>query len=113
MVLFAAFQSLLHRYTGQTQINVGTPIANRTRPEIEGIIGCFVNTLVMNTDFSEDPTFLTLLEQVKSVALGAYAHQSLPFEKLVDSLELDREFSQSPLFQVMFVWQNISSERLS
>ena len=112
MVLLAAFQTLLHRYSGQTRINVGTPIANRTRPEIEGIIGCFINTLVMSSDFSDNPSFHTFLDQVKSDALNAYAHQTLPFEMLVDALDLNREFSHSPLFQVMFTWQNFTTERL-
>ncbi|HID62186.1 MAG TPA: non-ribosomal peptide synthetase, partial [Anaerolineae bacterium] len=105
MTLLAAFQSLLYRYTGQETINVGTPIANRTQSEIEGLIGFFVNTLVMRADLSGDPGFRELLKRVREMALGAYAHQDLPFEMLVDALQPERNLSHSPLFQVMFVLQ--------
>jgi len=106
MTLLAAFQTLLARYTGQDDIIVGSPIANRTRIETEGLIGFFVNTLVMRSDLSGNPTFRQLLEQVKDVALGAYAHQDLPFEKLVEELQPERGLSHNPLFQVMFALQN-------
>ena len=106
MTLLAAFQILLHRYTGQDDIVVGSPIANRNRIEIEGLIGFFVNTLVLRTDHSGNPTFRELLRRVRETALEAYAHQDLPFEKLVEELRPDRDLSRSPLFQAMFVFQN-------
>jgi amino acid adenylation domain-containing protein/non-ribosomal peptide synthase protein (TIGR01720 family) len=108
MVLMAAFQALLYRYTWQDDICVGTPIANRNRRDIEKMIGFFVNTLVMRGDLSGDPTFRTLLKRVKKTALEAYGHQDLPFEMIVDALNLDRDISHTPLFQVMFVLQNES-----
>ncbi|MEO1764976.1 MAG: condensation domain-containing protein, partial [Cyanobacteria bacterium J06629_18] len=103
MTLLAAFQTLLYRYTGSEDIVVGTSIANRNYPEIEGLIGFFVNTLALRTDLSENPTFEELLNRVREVSLGAYANQDLPFEQLVDSLQLQRSLSYTPLFQVMFV----------
>jgi surfactin family lipopeptide synthetase A len=102
MVLFAGFQALLARYTGQEDIVVGVPIANRTRTELESLIGFFVNTLVFRTDVSGNPTVRELLRRVRSVALGAYAHQDLPFEKLVEELQPRRDLSRNPLCQVMF-----------
>jgi amino acid adenylation domain-containing protein len=106
MTLLAAFQTLLYRYTGQDDIVIGSPIANRNRAEIEGLIGFFVNTLVLRANFSGNPTFKEMLAQVRETALGAYAHQDLPFEKLVEELKPERSLSHSPLFQVMFVLQN-------
>jgi amino acid adenylation domain-containing protein len=112
MTLLAAFQTLLFRYTGQESINVGSPIAGRTRPETEGMIGFFLNTLVFRTDFSDDPSFRELLRQVREVSLGAFAHQDLPFEQLVEALQPERNMSHSPLFQVAFVMLNTSTEAL-
>jgi amino acid adenylation domain-containing protein len=112
MTLLAAFEVLLAQYSGQDDIVVGTPIAGRTRPETEGLIGCFVNTLALRTDLSDDPTFRELVGRVREVALGAYAHQELPFERLVEELQPVRDGSQAPLFNVMFVLQNVPrSER--
>jgi arthrofactin-type cyclic lipopeptide synthetase C len=107
MTLLAAFHVLLARYSRQEQIVVGSPIANRNRSEIEGLIGFFVNMLVLRADLSGNPSFLTLLHQVKGVALGAYAHQDLPFEKLVEELQPERTLSHNPLFQATLGLQNI------
>jgi amino acid adenylation domain-containing protein len=106
MMMLAAFQVLLSRYTGQEEIAVGTPIAGRNRAETEPLIGFFINTLVLRTNLSGDPSFTELLERVRLVALGAYAHQDLPFEKLVEELQPERNTGRSPLFQVMMVLQN-------
>ncbi|MBD1900675.1 non-ribosomal peptide synthetase [Trichocoleus sp. DQ-A3] len=106
MTLLAAFQTLLYRYTQQEDIAVGSPIANRNRSEIEGLIGFFVNSLVLRINFGENPTFRSLLIQVREVSLGAYAHQDLPFEKLVEELHPERNLNQNPLFQVVFALQN-------
>ncbi|MGO9110863.1 MAG: amino acid adenylation domain-containing protein [Thermoguttaceae bacterium] len=103
MTLLAAFQTLLYRYSGQEDVVVGTPIAGRNRLETENVIGLFVNTLALRTDLSGNPTFRELLAQVRETTLGAYAHQDLPFEKLVDELNPERNLGHSPLFQVMFV----------
>src|SRR5262249_42117940 len=107
MTLLAAFKILLSRYTAREDIVVGTPIANRTRTEIEGLIGFFVNTLVLRTDLAGDPSFLKVLGRVREETLGAYAHQELPFEKLVEELQPERNLSHNPLIQVMFVFQNV------
>ncbi|MBR8835865.1 MAG: amino acid adenylation domain-containing protein [Stigonema ocellatum SAG 48.90 = DSM 106950] len=106
MTLLAAFKILLYRYTLNTDIVVGTPIANRHQPEIEGLIGFFVNILVLRTDLSDNPCFDELLGRVREVALQAYTHQDLPFEQLVEELQPQRSTSYTPLFQVMFVLQN-------
>ncbi|HEY9500237.1 MAG TPA: condensation domain-containing protein, partial [Pyrinomonadaceae bacterium] len=106
MTLLAAFQTLLWRYSNQDDIVVGSPIAGRNRVEIEDLIGFFVNTLVLRANFSGNPTFRALLDQVKETALGAYAHQDLPFEKLVEELQPERDLGRNPLFQVMFQFQN-------
>ncbi|HET7460819.1 MAG TPA: amino acid adenylation domain-containing protein [Longimicrobium sp.] len=106
MVLLAAFDAVVHRWSGAEDIVVGTPIANRTRPELEGLIGFFDNTLALRTDLSGDPTFAALLRLVRETTLEAYAHQDVPFEKLVDELKAERSLSHAPLFQVMFTLQN-------
>ena len=106
MVLLAAFDVLLHRYTGETDILVGTPIANRNQPQIESLIGFFVNSLVLRTSLEGDPDSLELLRRVRSTTSAAYSHQDLPFERLVDELQPQRDLSHNPLFQVMFVLQN-------
>jgi non-ribosomal peptide synthetase component F len=112
MTMLAAFQVLLARYSGQDDIAVGTPVANRNRPELEGLIGFFVNTLVLRTDLSGNPSFREVLKRVEETALGAFAHQELPFEKLVAESRPERNLSRNPLFQVMFVFQNTPQETL-
>ncbi|MEG3936237.1 amino acid adenylation domain-containing protein [Microcoleus sp. T3_B1] len=102
MTLFAAFQTLLYRYSGQDDIVVGTPVAGRNRRELEGLIGFFVNTLVLRTNLGGNPSFEQLLNRVREVALQGYTHQDLPFEQLVEALEPTRNLSYTPLFQVMF-----------
>ena len=102
MTLLGAFQTLLHQYTNQDDLLVGTPVASRNTPGVEDLIGLFVNTLVLRTDLSGDPSFRKLLGRVRDVTLGGHAHQELPFEKLVESLHPDRDPSHTPLFQVMF-----------
>ncbi|NEO15578.1 MAG: amino acid adenylation domain-containing protein [Moorea sp. SIO3E8] len=105
MTLLAAFKVLMSRYSGQESIAVGTPIANRNRSEIEGLIGFFVNSLVMYTDLGGFPSFTEVLNRVKQTALEAYSHQDIPFEKLVEELQPQRSLSQNPLFQVSFAVQ--------
>ena len=112
MTLLAAFQTLLHRYTGQDDIAVGSLIANRNRVELEGLIGFFVNTLVLRTDLSGDPSFRELLERVRAVTLGAYEHQDMPYEKLLEALRPPRDLSRNPLFQVLFVLHNTPQQAL-
>jgi amino acid adenylation domain-containing protein len=112
MTLLAAFKVLLHHYTKQTDLVVGTSIANRNRAEVEELIGFFVNTLVLRTDLSGDPAFRELLGRVREVSFGAYAHQDLPFEKLVEELQPERRSSHTPLLQVMLVLENATTSEL-
>ncbi len=112
MTLLAAFAVLLSRYSGQEDIVIGTPIANRTRAEVEGVIGFFINTLALRTDLSGHLSVRELLRRVREVALEAYAHQDLPFERLVDALHPERDLSYTPLCQVMFVLQNVATAPL-
>lgn len=104
ITLLAAFQVLIHRYTGQEDVVVGTPVANRTRPEIEGLIGFFANTLALRTNLANNPPFRQLLGRVRETALGAFSHQDFPFEKLVEELRPERDLSRNPLFQIMFAF---------
>lgn len=106
MTLLAVFQTLLARYAGQQEVLVGTPIAGRQQQELESVIGLFVNTLVLRSDLSGAPSFVELLQRVREVALQAYAHQDVPFEKLVEELQPQRDLSRHPLFQVMFILHN-------
>src|SRR6516165_2558609 len=111
MGLLAVYQTLLCRYSGQSDIVVGCPIANRNRPELELLIGFFVNTLVMRTDLSGNPTFRELVRRVRETALGAYAHADVPFEKLVEELQPRRDPSRNPLFQVTFQFLNVPASQ--
>nr|QEO74481.1 condensation domain-containing protein [uncultured bacterium] len=110
MLLLAAFQVLLARYTRQGDILVGTPVANRTQEETQELIGLFLNTLVLRADLSDDPTFIELLSRVREAALGAFQHQGAPFEKVVGELGVERDLSRSPVFQVLFSLQNAPAE---
>src|SRR5262245_13617362 len=112
MALLAGTQALLGRWSGQHDIVVGSPIAGRTYRETEGLIGCFVNMLALRTDLGGRPSFRELLRRVKEVTLGAYAHQDIPFEKIVAELQPERDLSRQPLFQVVFTLQNLPQEEL-
>ena len=109
MTLLAAFQTIVARYSGQYDVVIGTPTANRNRPELEGLIGLFANTLVLRTQLGGDPTFRELLQRVKDTALSAYAHEEMPFEQLVQELRPERSLSHSPLFQILFSLRNTPS----
>ncbi|MGH7844014.1 MAG: AMP-binding protein, partial [Candidatus Binatia bacterium] len=106
MTLLAAFQTLLHRYTGQSDIAIGSPVAGRNQPELETLIGFFLNMLVLRSDLAGNPTFRELVARVRTVCLSAYEHQDLPFEKLVEELQPERNLSHNPLFQVTLALQN-------
>jgi hypothetical protein len=106
MALLAAFQALLSCWSEQTDICVGSPVANRKQPELQGLIGFFANTVVLRTNLSGNPTFRQLLQRVREVCLGAYDHQNIPFRKLVHELQVPCQSSHTPLFQVMFNFQN-------
>ncbi len=112
MVLLAAFATLLSRYSGQDDVVIGSPIANRNHSEVESLIGCFINTLALRTQLQGNPTFLELIERVKEMTLGAYDHQEFPLEKLVEELQPERSLSHALLFQVMFVLQNAPMGKL-
>lgn len=112
MLTLAAFTALLHKYTGEDDMVVGTPISGRQHTELEDLIGFFLNTLAIRTQLSGDTSFRELLNQVKQTALAAYAHQDLPFEKLVEELQPERNMSHTPVFQHMFIWQDSGATRL-
>jgi amino acid adenylation domain-containing protein len=113
MLLLAAFQVLLHRYSGLDDILVGSPIAARNRAEAERLIGVFLNTLVMRADLSDDPCFTDLLDRVRETAVGAFSNQEVPFEHIVERLQPDRHTSHTPIFQVMFAMQNTPRQALA
>ena len=109
MVLLAAFKVLLSRYSGETDVIVGSPIANRERSELEGLVGFFANTMALRTDLSGDPSFVQLLAKVREVTLNAYDLQEVPFEKLVEELRPERQLNRNPFFDVSFSFQNLPS----
>ncbi|HEU0016458.1 MAG TPA: amino acid adenylation domain-containing protein [Longimicrobium sp.] len=113
MVLLAGFKLLVHRLSGRDDLVVGSPIAGRVRREVEGLIGFFVNTMALRTDLSGDPTFAGLIRRVRETTLEAYAHQDLPFERVVEELQPERTLSHNPLFQVAFALQNVAMDPVS
>ena len=112
MTLWSAFAVVLSRYSGQSDLAIGSPIANRNHRDTESLIGCFVNTLVLRLDLSGNPSFAEVLQQARQVALDAYAHQDIPLERLVEALQPERNLSHTPFFQVMFVLQNAPRPKL-
>jgi amino acid adenylation domain-containing protein len=113
MTLLAAFEILISRHSGQSDFIIASPIAGRTRTEVEGLIGFFLNTLLLNADLSGNPSFQALLDRVRQVALGAYSHQDIPFEKLIEELNPKRDLSRNPLFQVLFNLLNLEDSNLN
>ena len=113
MPLQSAFKILLHRYSGQERIVVGTPIAGRNRMELEQLIGFFVNMLAIKTDLAGEPGVREAIGREKEAALGAYAHQDVPFEKIVEELQPKRDLSRHPIFQVAFVYEKATGERVA
>ncbi|GEN09771.1 non-ribosomal peptide synthase domain TIGR01720/amino acid adenylation domain-containing protein/natural product biosynthesis luciferase-like monooxygenase domain-containing protein [Myxococcus fulvus] len=113
MVLMAAWQTLLHAYSGQDDFAVGTPVAGRNRPEVEPLIGCFINSIALRADLSGDPTLTEVIGRVRRAALGGFGHQEVPFEKLVDALHVARDLSHTPIFQTMLVLHNTPPIELS
>ena len=107
MTLLAAFKTLLFRYNGQDDCVVGVPIASRPQKELESLIGFFANTLVLRSSLAGDPSFTELLARVRASALGAFAHQDIPIERIMENLRISRDLSRTPLFQVMFAFQNM------
>jgi len=107
MTLLACLNTLLHFYSGERDIVIGTDVANRNRAETESLIGFFINELALRTDLSGDPTFRELLARIREVTLGAYSHQDMPFDRLIDALKIERSPAHHPLFQVCFVFQNL------
>ena len=112
MLTFSAFAALLHKYSGEDDFVIGTPISGRQHTELEQLIGFFLNTLALRVKISPSTTFRELLSQVKATALDAYAHQDLPFEKLVEELQPERDMSHTPVFQHMFIWQESAASRM-
>ncbi|HET8843022.1 MAG TPA: condensation domain-containing protein, partial [Ktedonobacteraceae bacterium] len=113
ITLFTVFNTLLYRYTNQTDIVIGVPIANRTLPETEGLIGCFINNLALRTDLSGNPSFHELLQRVRRIVLAAYDNQDLPFQKILEVLQPERATSYAPVFQILFVLQNTPTMAMS
>ena len=112
MTLLAAFQTLLHRHTGQTDIVVGSPVAARSRKDFEQLIGFFLNMLVLRLDFSGNPTFAEVIQRARNVCISALSHREVPFERLVEELHPDRTLGQNPLFQVSFAFKNTPRDPL-
>jgi amino acid adenylation domain-containing protein len=112
MLTFAAFAVLLNRYSGEDDVVIGTPISGRQHTELENLIGFFLNTLALRIELGDDPTFKKVLEHVRKTALEGYAHQDLPFEKLVEELQPERDMSHTPVFQHMFIWQDAGGSRV-
>ena len=113
MTLLTAYQTLLCRYSGEEDIAVGTPVAGRNQREFEELIGCFVNMLVLRGSLSGQPTFRQMLKRTREMTLSAYAHQDVPFEKIVEALQADRDLSRSPLFQVVLAMHNLPIQQMS